>query len=174
MKGIVSLTIFIVSCFSLHAQSMLDVFTPAFCDSTAINVYEKPGEGHKVLPNKTDKEVFYLLSIVDKEGNFFKVEPQGRVGGDEWGFKAWIHIGEVYTIIQNYSGRTIPLYCIPQKGSFSTCSILESKICAVYDICNEFVLVNLLDEKHAWGWVHKCHLNDSPYTTNTSIDNVEP
>lgn len=173
MKGIVSLTIFIVSCYSLHAQSMLGVFTPAFCDSTAINVYEKPGGGHKVLPNKTDEEVFYLLRIVDKEGNFFKVEPRGGVL-EEYGFNAWIHTGDVYTIIQKSTERIIRLYCLPQKGSFSTCSILEDEICAVYDICNEFVLVNLLDKKHIWGWVHKCHLNDSPYTTNTSIDNIEP
>lgn len=163
------------------AQIKLDVFTPNNPNIEAISVYSSPGKYNKEQKNKISSEIFYFLTIIDKQENYFRVVPEDRDRenrNDEYGFYGWVHRGDVYVIIQNYTNTQIPLYTNPIDKIPTGVYIYEDEYAAVYDISGNYVLVHLISDSNdysddIWGWVHKCHLNGNIYTTDTRIDNIE-
>lgn len=164
--------------YSLNAMAQIDLEVYTHADSLTcrypISVYSSPCEYVMELPSKVDDEIFYLVKIVEKSGNFFRVE---RISPDDhvYGFSGWVHRGDVYTTIQNYAGITITLYTNPHDR-VPTGIYIDYPGCvgAVYDIEGNYVLVKIVvKEEDVWGWVHRCHLNSSPYTSDCSLHHLE-
>lgn len=166
------------------AQIDLNVYSPEG-DSVQvfkpISIYSAPGVYFKELENKVENEKYYLVIIKEKSGNYFRVEPQHPEWNDpDYGFYGWVHTGDVYVQIHNYTDAKINLYTNPWD-KIPTGYICNEKgyWAAVYDVVGNYVLVNLLPDNivkstNIWGWVHRCHLTGQPYTTEPGIiNNIE-
>lgn len=183
-KGLILIFFFFHLANYAFAQIDLNVYSPEGNETIVfrpISLYSAPGVYLKELDNKVEDEKFYLVKIKEKSGNYFRVEPQQPKDNDpDYGFYGWVHTGDVYVQIHNYTNALINLYTNPWD-KIPTGYICKEKghVAAVYDVVGNYVLVNLLlddDVKSAniWGWVHKCHLTGQPYTTEPGIiDNIE-
>ena len=137
-------------------------FTHPLC-GFPITLYSTPSAFAclKDLSIPTSGEAGYEVVALRKENDFILLSfPYGE------NEQAWVKIGDVGVIVQNYSNYSIPMYTQPDSLSTVQTYLLEGYIAILYDWTEDFVRVCIHDEKSEYiGWIDRRYICGSSYTT---------
>lgn len=140
----------------------IDCFTHPLC-GFPITLYSSPSAFAclKDLSIPTSGEAGYEVVALRKENSFILLSfPYGE------NEQAWVKIGDVGVVIQNYSNYSIPIYTQPDSSSTVQTNLLTGYIAILYDWTEDFVRVCVKDEEsECIGWIDRQYICGSPYTT---------
>lgn len=146
------------TCFGQKVE--MRAFTHPF-SLNPIKIYKSLNEKEMFL--KPNNEAGWLVTIIDKDGEFFLVsflEKNNLVD------KAWIHFTDLGVVIENYSNLKIPVYKHSCDNLKIEHFIRESITVNVCGFNLEFACVVIQAEGIEQNlWVERKYLCDNPVTT---------
>lgn len=154
----------VMSPIDIFGQDLLTCFTHPF-SSEPIPLFSKPNVYMKDLCIDVDGEAGYEVIPLRKEDGFILVHfPCCEYISDEK--QAWVKIGDLGVVVQNYDNYSIPVYTQPDSLSTIQTYLLKSYIGLLYDWTDDFVMLQIKDKDvECFGWIDRSYICGSPYTT---------
>ena len=153
--------IFIIVIFPLDIFGQgIECFTHPQC-GCPITLYSRPSACARLKDLYISGEAGYEVEALKTEKGYILLSHIEGVNE-----QAWVRIGDVGVVIQNYNNYSIPVYTQPDSSSTIQTYLLEGYVATFYDWNKDFIRVCVKVEEVEWiWWIDRKYICGSPYTT---------